>query len=203
MPTENATKEAPNQEVALTKKKPWWQNCWVIGVGIFLLMGISGLISQSYKVATDKVENNTTQVTTPQAQNTETEDEKAARLADEEKYKLTYSLYKTGHNNRVENFEFLMKGTPRNDAAISDLVKKAKSENCTRSCNVYLYNDEEAANLDYINSFTSEVDGTKYEQWMKDHYSFIADHLVASIEFTGDKVNMYPYKDTSLYNKYK
>lgn len=122
----------------------------------------------------------------------------------------TVKLLGTDHNNAVENFDFLVTTTDLSEENISEVAENIKNENCSRKCNVWLYDDESAYDLqkeyDSLDLEWREdvVDGNLTMQqleenianWEAQNYVFVADHYVGSLTF--DTVNfwMYPFKDS-------
>ena len=121
----------------------------------------------------------------------------------------TVTLLGTDHNNAVENFDFLVTTTDLSEENISVVAKDIKTENCSRKCNIWLYDDESAYKLqkeydaldlkwreEMINGqLTSEELESNIKDWEENNYVFFADHYLGSLTFDSDDLWMYPYKD--------
>ena len=105
--------------------------------------------------------------------------------------------YKDAGN--VENFAFLYAGSDKSEDYLEKLAKEIKSKECKKQCNIDLYDDKEAFNLqkqyDQMMS-TFDTKQSDLDAWKKKNYVFVADHLLGYLEFSDEEhFNYYPYKD--------
>ncbi|PKP51943.1 MAG: hypothetical protein CVT92_11175 [Bacteroidetes bacterium HGW-Bacteroidetes-1] len=96
----------------------------------------------------------------------------------------SYEILKTEHNAAVENFHVLIKFSDFDKDMIFDFVKKFRNENCTRNCNVLVYDTKSI--LPLIDKYP--LQGKEYIQ--------LADHFVAMSTFDAPNLkSWYPYQD--------
>lgn len=123
----------------------------------------------------------------------------------------TVTLLGTDHNNAVENFNFLVVTADNSEENLLKIAQNVKSENCSKDCNLWFYDDESAYNLQkefedlevewregMINGqLTAEGLQANIDSWNKEHYIFVADHYLGFLSFDSDFFWLYPYKDTT------
>lgn len=123
----------------------------------------------------------------------------------------TVKLLGTDHNNAVENFDFLVDSDDLSEENLLEVAQNIKSENCSKDCNIWFYDDESAYNLqkefedlevewreEMINGqLTAEGLQANIDSWNKEHYIFVADHYLGFLSFDSGFFWLYPYKDTT------
>jgi hypothetical protein len=104
--------------------------------------------------------------------------------------KLGYENLKT-----VENFSYLYIGADKTKETIEKTIREIRVGECKKLCNISLYDEKKAAELDgeYLKGvFTPE----EKRAWEEKNYVYVADHFVGYLEFEGDGIfSYYPYKD--------
>ncbi len=96
-----------------------------------------------------------------------------------------------------ENFDILISPTdaPNGETISKDVLKN----HCTVKCNISIWNDKRAMELELTNQHdltTSNWTKEQFEAWEKQNYVYIADHLVGYIYFSDQSFyDSYPYKD--------
>jgi hypothetical protein len=94
----------------------------------------------------------------------------------------------------VENFTFYYSGEDKSEKYLESLTRKIKSEVCKKPCNINLFDDKKAAELD--NEMRTIKSETEEKEWKRKNYVYVADHYPAYLEFEGDGIFFYyPYKD--------
>lgn len=105
--------------------------------------------------------------------------------------------YKDAGN--VENLAFLYTGTDKSKEYLENIAKEIKSNECKKPCNVELYDDKSAFDLQQqydqmMGSFDTKQ--SELDSWKKKNYVFVADHLLGYLEFSNEGYfNYYPYRD--------
>ena len=102
--------------------------------------------------------------------------------------KPKYEVKKHEVKATVENFEVLIQPGADGKAVAKDVQKT-----CQKPCNIYIWDDEKALNLqlDY-----DKMDVPERTAWTKKNYVFVADHLVGNVEFElPDNYDEYPFRD--------
>lgn len=96
----------------------------------------------------------------------------------------SYEILKTEHNAAVENFHVLIKFSDFDKDKIFDFVKKFRNENCTRNCNIMVYDTKSI--LPLIDKYP--LQGKEYIE--------LADHFVAMSSFDAPNLkSWYPFQD--------
>ena len=96
----------------------------------------------------------------------------------------SYEILKTEHNAAVENFHVLIKFSDFDKDKIFDFIAKFRNENCTRNCNIMVYDTKSI--LPLIDKYP--LQGKEYIE--------LADHFVAMSSFDApDLKSWYPYQD--------
>ncbi|MCW0482871.1 hypothetical protein [Gaoshiqia sediminis] len=96
----------------------------------------------------------------------------------------SYEILMTEHNAAVENFHVLIKFSDFDKDKIFDFVKKFRNENCTRNCNIMVYDTKSI--LPLIDKYP--LQGKEYIE--------LADHFVAMSSFDAPNLkSWYPYQD--------
>lgn len=143
--------------------------------GVVLLLGAISEATEPKPVATQSVAQTASQPTTPPT-NTPVK-------------KYQYEIKRHEKKTNLENLDVLIKpGEPDPEG----LAKEIQS-NCKSPCNIYLFDDEKALNLQLA------YDGMDIEErndWRKNNYVYVADHVVGNISFElPDSYNEYPFRD--------
>lgn len=94
----------------------------------------------------------------------------------------------------VENHVFIYYGQDKSEKYLENLTRQIKMDVCIKPCNIALFDDKKAAELDaQMRTITNEV---SEKEWKRKNYVFVADHLPAYLEFEGDGIFFYYiYKD--------
>lgn len=98
----------------------------------------------------------------------------------------------------VENYAFLFTGTDKSESHLKEVLQQIKEEKCKKQCNVDLYDDKQAYELDKQYRDLGSLE--EMTEWKNKNYVFVADHLVGDIMF--DEFSYYPMKD-SFYEEKK
>lgn len=174
-----------------TKAKKALQGCGACSL-ILLFLAVAGAI----------IDGGNTPAETPQTVATESESGTV---------ESTVTLLGTDHNNAVENFDFLVATDDLSEENLLQIAQNVKSENCSKDCNLWFYDDESAYKLqkefeglevewreEMINGqLTAEGLQTNIDNWNKENYIFVADHYLGFLSFDSDFFWLYPYKDTT------
>lgn len=159
---------------------------------IALFFGIAIIVFLILMVSTTKTENNEDKknfeiTPTTELKTTTEPTDKPEKLYD-------YEILYRNENKTVENYMVLIK-TGDDGKVIAFEVKKE----CKKPCNIAIYNDKEALELEKQYDDMMGTPNTTPEElqvWKEKNYVFVADHLVGYINFElPDDYNEYPYKD--------
>lgn len=99
----------------------------------------------------------------------------------------------------IENFTYLYSGNSKSEEYLKGVVNEIKENNCKKPCNISLFDDRKAANLD--SEMKNIRNETEEKEWKSKNYVYVADHFPAMWEFEGIFF-YYPYKDW-LYDSLK
>lgn len=100
-----------------------------------------------------------------------------------------YEVKKHEVKTNLENFEVLIQPNEPDPKGLAFDVKKK----CNSPCNIYLYDDEKALNLQLA---YDDMDIDERNAWIKQNYVFVADHTVGNINFElPNDYNDYPFRD--------
>ena len=160
----------------LWTKKDWTNKTKkYITVGWFILL-IFGLISLASQGANS-----------PSFSNPSVETQKPSTA----KVLPPYAILNHEDKGSVENYYALI--DPKNDNAAETIAKEIKT-NCQKKCNISIYDDKEAYALD-----KQAMDNPLIEtnSWDQQHYIFLADHTIGSMEFEENTYISYPYRDST------
>lgn len=114
---------------------------------------------------------------------------------------LNYEVVKKENGQTVENVDVLIKPGEPEPQKIAEKVKKE----CKKPCNISLYNDRKAFELqDQYDQMMSALDTkpSDLDNWNSKNYIYVANHLVGYMEFSQGLYNEYPLKD-SYYEEMK
>ncbi len=114
------------------------------------------------------------------------------------------------HNQVVENYNLLAQPEGLTKEQLQALATRARTELCQGKCNINLWDDFRAYDLDKKMQAeemeasrrltNQEIDLDEYklerEQIAQEYYVKIADHLVAWLEFEGETIVHYPFQDS-------
>lgn len=105
---------------------------------------------------------------------------------------LDYEVVGSEELSTVENYWVLVKSGQTKEA-LEDFIREFKKDKCKKPCNVSLYDEKRAAELDieYKKLTTMEAQNS----WKEKNYIYVADHLVGWMSFDSDSYWEYPYKD--------
>lgn len=107
-------------------------------------------------------------------------------------------------NNAVENHYLLVNPEDKSENSLLSLANKIKKEVCNKPCNIMLYDEEKAYNLDmerekiaYTNLYPDFKERqVKLDEFDKQHKTYLSEHFLGYLEFEGDDLFFYkPYKD--------
>lgn len=156
----------------------------LIGGGIFLLLIVLGSIGKN----SSKSESNT-------------QPEQKQEVAQASPTpKLEYEIISRVEDKADENISVLIKAGETNPKGIAEEVQKS----CKKKCNVTLYDDKKAFDLDaeYAKMLSYDYTVEQRENWKKKNTVFLADHMVATAGYSFGPYKEYPLKD-SYYKELK
>lgn len=100
-----------------------------------------------------------------------------------------YEVKRHEVKSNVENFDVLIQAGEPDPKGLAMHIKST----CIKPCNIYLYDDEKALNLQLA---YDDMDFEERNVWRKQNYVYVADHLVGNINFElPDSYNDYPFRD--------
>ena len=111
-----------------------------------------------------------------------------------------YEILARVENKADENISILIKPGETNPEGIAEEVQKS----CKKKCNVTLYDDKKAFDLDaeYTKMLSYNYTVEQRETWKKKNTVFLADHMVATVGYAFGPYKEYPLKD-SYYKELK
>lgn len=167
------------KQVQADKPKRKWLK-WVLG--FLVVSAVYGAIFGD-KPEEDKQVDSTNSTVEQVVQN------EATQLTEQaEQAKVEYDIVNSEVKPTVENLWVLVKpGT--NAEVVATEVKKT----CSRACNISIYDDQKAYELDY--QYTQLDSSEAMTAWKEKYYVFVADHLVGSVNFGSGVYSEYPYRD--------
>lgn len=156
----------------------------------FILFGVTAEkkpVNEPQKVASEvQTQQEQSQVTaTPKP--TETPKPKEAPKQ-EEVQKLGYEESKT-----VENFFYLFLGNEKSKENLERIAKDIKTKECKKPCNISLFDDKRAYELDRERSNLTTKEAI--DAWNNKDYIYVAEHLLGQLTFDTDTFLYYPLKD--------
>ena len=92
----------------------------------------------------------------------------------------------------VENHWIVVESLSNLESNLENLAKQYKEENCKKDCNVSVFDDKRAADLDF--QYGKISDPKDLEEWKEKNYVFVADHLLAFLDFNNNFLH-FPLKD--------
>lgn len=136
-----------------------------------------------------------TQHSSNQQSNSKTEQKQETIQAVSPTPKLEYEIIERIEDKTDENISVLIKSGETNPESIALEVKKS----CKKSCNISLYDDKKAFELE--SQYSKLISSDAMTKWKKENYVFVAEHLVATVGY-GNTENWgfgpyseYPFKD--------
>ncbi|MBI5356671.1 hypothetical protein HZB78_03585 [Candidatus Collierbacteria bacterium] len=93
----------------------------------------------------------------------------------------------------TENFSFLVKVEDKSAKNLKRLALEIKSKECKMSCNISLFDDRRAAELDGEYKRLNTIE--EQNGWKERNYIYVADHLAGFLEFSSETFSYYPYRD--------
>ncbi|OGK30116.1 hypothetical protein A3I56_00450 [Candidatus Roizmanbacteria bacterium RIFCSPLOWO2_02_FULL_43_10] len=105
-----------------------------------------------------------------------------------------YKIISRRDSKTVENIDVLIGQNKTNPESVAIEIKKI----CTKPCNIDLYDNEEAYNLQMEYDTLMQTPGTETTQlddWTNKNYVFVADHYIGTINFDTGEYNDYPFRD--------
>lgn len=95
-----------------------------------------------------------------------------------------YEIMKSGRKPTVQNFHVLLKHSDFDKNYVYQFIKQFRKENCTMSCNIYIYDSKLILPLVDVYPLTGE------------DYIKLADHFVSMSTFDASEIrDWYPYQD--------
>ena len=107
--------------------------------------------------------------------------------------KKQYEVFRHEDNKLVENYWLLVTSEDKSKEKMEELANKFKTDNCKKDCNISLYDDKKAAELDL--EYSKITDQDEASNWKKKNYIYVADHLIGYLMFGDGYYNDYPYRD--------
>ncbi len=98
--------------------------------------------------------------------------------------KTEFEILKTDHNSAVQNFHVLLKRKDFDKNYVYQFIKAFRKENCTKNCNVNLYDSKSIEKLIGLYALNDK------------DYLKMADHLISASTFDATEVRYwYPFQD--------
>lgn len=155
----------------------------------FTLTGVTASPNQNTK--TDSINSQKSETVREEDQSKQSPTSKQAEAqADTDLYeKISYDS-----SGIVENIYYLYLGSDKSEKAIDKLARDLKSKDCKKQCNISIYDDRSAINLDLAYKKLTSLE--EQNNWKEKNYIYVADHLLGFLEFEGNGIFFYyPYKD--------
>lgn len=113
----------------------------------------------------------------------------------EDKSKVNYSVASHEDVGNVENYWLLIETQDKSKVNLERFAKDFKKDKCKKDCNVSLYDDKKAVDLD-IEYYQKLTTIEAQNEWKKKNYVYVADHLLGYLMFGKDPYySEYPYRD--------
>lgn len=162
-------------------KTSW--NKWVkIGItavcGIFLLMGFTGS-DQPEQARPAVIQQPIQQKTTEDTQQTQSQ--------------LRYKQLGYENNGAVDNYFILVPTDVTDEQELERIARAIKDEKCSKDCNVALYDERKAFELD--REYSKMTNLATQNEWKQQNYVYVADHHLGLLDFSTGEFLSYPYKD--------
>ena len=91
-----------------------------------------------------------------------------------------------------EHYNFLITTSDNSKENIEKIARKIKEEECRKKCNIVIWDDRKAYDLDKERSTQSSE--SMIEEWDKANQGYIAEHLIGILEYRNEKFSYYPLK---------
>lgn len=112
----------------------------------------------------------------------------------EETNKTAYKVAFYEENKTVENYWVLANPNDKSKEVLEALARNIKKENCKKPCNVSIYDDQKAIDLDL--QYNKIRDMEEADAWKEKNYIYVADHLLGYLAFEGEGYfKEYPFRD--------
>lgn len=103
-----------------------------------------------------------------------------------------YEVVVNEDNGNVQNIDALLLSAETSEDSVTSVVTEIKENECNKRCNISLFDDKEALELDV--EYRTLTDGDEMTAWKAEHYDFVADHLLGYMMVDNETVDYYPYK---------
>ena len=119
-----------------------------------------------------------------------------------EKDTINYELLNKETLRTVQNIDVIVSLLNDSEKDITKIVSFIQKEECDKPCNIMIYDVIDAfqyqQEYDTImsSSLSSEEIKKKIQEWDKEYYVFVAQHLIAIKSFDTETIWMYPFKDS-------
>jgi len=161
---------------------------WII-TGVFIAIFFIGRAGNSDNKQASKATD-----TPPKQEQVKVEPTKVVETTKQTTEELPYQKISYNNGATVENFYYLYTGTDKTKEVVENIARKIKASECKKPCNISLYDDKKAIDLDLQYNQISDINEAK--DWKEKNYVFVANHLLGYLEFEGDGIFIYyPYKD--------
>jgi hypothetical protein len=191
--------------------KKWYHKTWGIiallilffPAGLYLMWrhtnwnkrvkwGITGFFALMFLIGAVTPDSTTTPTPNTNSQTTQAQPTDTPTPKNETK-KLSYEVVKKDVNSTVENYKVLIPAG-EDGKAVAMEVKKS----CSKPCNIAVYDDRKAVNLEIeyekmMGDINTPIEAP--QEWKKKNYVYVADHHVGYIDFETGNYKEYPYKD--------
>lgn len=111
---------------------------------------------------------------------------------------LKYEVIQKGEALGIESYLILV--SSNDPATVNQIALNIKKQECKMPCNVHLFDDKEAITtyLEYDKLMKNrETTSEQRDNWNKEHYIYVADHYVGTMNFTDDSFfTSYPNRDS-------
>ena len=103
----------------------------------------------------------------------------------------TYKKVAGDSDKSGDNLRYLLTESGLSETDVKAIAEAIQRNECKKQCNIYLFDDQKAAELDIAYSKLS--DSSAMTKWKAENYVFVAEHNVGQLVF-GDYTH-YPLKD--------
>lgn len=103
----------------------------------------------------------------------------------------TYKKIAADSGKSVDNLRYLLTESDLSETDVKAIAEAIQRNECKKQCNIFLFDDQKAAELDIAYSKLS--DSSAMTKWKVENYVFVAEHNVGQLVF-GDYTH-YPLKD--------
>lgn len=83
------------------------------------------------------------------------------------------------HNVKIENFSIVVPSTP-DKTALAAIAVEARTELCTRQCNIWLFKTAKAAKMD--RQFNYDIDGTEMDSWKAANGQYMRENVLGMLQ---------------------